>query len=117
TMAGIGTGETGHVRIGCIEPTASERLLPLLVRFSEERPRVRLRLEVGGALGVSSRVARGDLDIGISSPPPASLGLSFELLFSEAMALLVPDNHPLATADCIRAADLIGHRLMLTEPT
>jgi DNA-binding transcriptional LysR family regulator len=117
TMAGIGTGETGHVRIGCIEPTASERLLPLLVRFAEERPRVRLTLEAGGTRGVSNRVARGDLDIGICSPPPASLGLTFDPLFRDPMALLLPDNHPLAAADDIRAADLNGHRLLLTEPT
>ncbi|MGI8855857.1 MAG: LysR family transcriptional regulator [Thermomicrobiales bacterium] len=117
TMAGIGSGEAGHVRIGCIEPAASVRLLPLIVRFYEERPRIRLTLEVAGTGAVSSRVARGDLDVGICSPPPAHLGLTFEPLFDEPMALLLPENHPLAMVECIRAADLREHRLLLTEPT
>ena len=114
-MAELATGEAGHVRLGAIEPTASLRLPGLLVRFCRERPRVRLTVEVGGTEAVSRRVAAGELDAGICSPPPAELGLLFEPLFVEELALLVPEDHPLAGGGAVRAEDLVGHRLLLSE--
>lgn len=114
-MAELRTGEAGHVRLGCIEPTASLRLPGLLVRFCEERPKVGLTVEVGGTEAVSRRVAAGELDAGICSPPPAGLGLVFEPLFVEKLALLVPEDHPLAGAETVSAEDLAEHRLLLSE--
>jgi len=86
TMADVLSGEVGHLRVGAIEPSASLRLGPLLVAFCTARPKVRLTLEVGGTHAISQRVADGSLDLGIVSPPPAELGLTFELLFVEAIA-------------------------------
>jgi DNA-binding transcriptional LysR family regulator len=76
---------------------------------------VRLTVEVGGTRSLSEQVAAGDLDVAVASPPPVHLGLAFEPLFVEAMALLVPLRHPLATAPVVHAADLAGHRVLLTE--
>src|SRR5687768_15625176 len=53
TMASIATGDAGFVRFGAIEPAASRRLAPLLVRYTAERPRVRLSLEVSGTVTIS----------------------------------------------------------------
>ncbi len=117
TMADLATGEGGHLRVGAIEPTASHRLPPLLVDFCQQHPRVRLTLEVGGARAISQRVAAGDLDLGISSPPVARLGLSFEPLFIERMLLLVPAEHRLATAPRIAPEDVAAERLLLSERT
>jgi DNA-binding transcriptional LysR family regulator len=115
TMRELAGGDAGYVRLGAIEPAASLRLPELLVPFCADRPQVRLALEVGGTQAIGQRVAAGDLDLGIASPPPAGLGLVFELLFSERMALLAPETHPLARADPINVRDLRGHRLLLTE--
>ena len=114
-MADLVSGEAGHVRLGAVEPTASLRLPPLLVEYCNPRPKVRLSLEVGGTDGISSRVAEGALDLGICSPPAAQLGLLFEPLFAEQMALLVPQEHPLARAETITPSDLTSQRLLLTE--
>jgi DNA-binding transcriptional LysR family regulator len=115
-MLDLGQGEAGYVRIGAIEPAAGHRLPPLLVRFCDERPKVRLTLEVGGTNAISSRVASGDLDFGICSPPSAGLGLVYEPLFKEVLGLLVPKGHRLASKDTVSVADLNGSRLLLTEP-
>ena len=115
TMRELVDGEAGYVRLGAIEPAASLRLPELLVPFCAERPRVWLALEVGGTRAISRSVAAGDLDLGVASPPPASLGLVFEPLFVERMALLAREEHPLARADTISVRDLRGHRLLLTE--
>lgn len=115
-MIEITTGEVGCLRIGSIEPTASLRLPSLIAHFCHERPKVRLTVEVGGTSFVSQRVASGDLEVGICSPPPARLGLTFEPLFVEQMRLLLPADHPLTELEIIRPADLAGQRFLLTEP-
>jgi DNA-binding transcriptional LysR family regulator len=117
TMRELAEGEAGYVRLGAIEPAASQRLPALLVPFCAARPQVRLALEVGGTRAICQRVASGDLDLGVVSPPLASLGLAFEPLFVERMALLAPEGHPLARAETIDTRDLRGHRLLLTEQT
>jgi LysR family transcriptional regulator, regulator of the ytmI operon len=115
TMTELALGETGHIRLGVIEPTASLRLPGLLVPFFSGRPRVRLTVEVGGTQTISSQVAGGSLDLGICSPPPADLGLEFEPLFREALVLLVPQSHPLAAGEGVEIDQLNGQRLLLTE--
>lgn len=114
-MEELASGEAGHLRVGAIEPTASLRLPEVLVRFCEERPKVRLTMEVGGTDSIVRRVAAGELDLGLCSPPPAELSLSFEPLFVEELVLLVPEGHPLAEKDALRVADLAEHRLLLSE--
>ena len=115
SMAELRDGRSGLLRIGAIEPAASRQVTPLLGRLRVERPRLRVRLDVSGTAGVSRGVAEGELDLGICSAPPAELGLRFEPLFAEQMALLVPRRHPLARKRPLHAADLEGERLLLSE--
>jgi LysR family transcriptional regulator, regulator of the ytmI operon len=115
TMTDLVAGEAGHLRIGSIEPVASVHLPAILVQFCHEHPKVRLTLEVGVTQLISQRVASGTLDLAICSPPSANLDLTFELLFHDPIALLVPDIHQLATLDEISASSLGKERLILTE--
>jgi DNA-binding transcriptional LysR family regulator len=115
-MADLGAGERGWLRIGAIEPTAARRLPPLLVPFCLRRPALRLTLQTGGTHDLSERVAAGELDLAICSPPHASADLTFEPLFAEPMALLAPAEHPLATREPLLATDLDGARLLATDP-
>ena len=115
TMFDLVAGEAGHVRIGAIEPTASLRLPRILAPFFHERPRIRLTLAVGSTKMISEQVATGVLDLGICSPPEAHLGLDFEPLFVEQLALLLPAHHPLAERSTLRLQDLNDQRLLLTE--
>jgi LysR family transcriptional regulator, regulator of the ytmI operon len=116
TIAEMTAGESGHLRIGTIEPIASLRLPPLLVRFCRERPNVRLSIEIGGTDSVSRGVAACTLDFGVCSPPPLALGLCFEPIHREELVLLVPEVHPLADRTSVDLVELTGHRLLLTEP-
>jgi len=115
TMFDLVAGEAGHVRIGVIEPTASLRLPQILASFCQERPRIHLTIEVGNTHLISRRVASGALDLGICSLPEAHLGLDFEPLFVESLALLLPEDHPLAAEPVIRVQHLARQRLLLTE--
>ena len=102
--------------VGAIESAASIQLLPLLVRYMDERPNVHLRLEAGGTAGICGRVAAGELDLGLCSVPPAALDLTYEPLFVEPFVLLLPERHPLAACPQITLDDLAGLRLLVSEP-
>lgn len=115
SLAELRDGRSGLLRIGAIEPAASQRVTPLLARLQRQRPALRVQLEVGGTAGVSRLVADGSVDIGLCSAPPAELGLDFEPLFEEEMALLLPRSHRLARRRAIAIRDLEGERLLLTE--
>lgn len=115
SMSELRDGRSGLLRIGSIEPAASQRVMPLLGKLQRERPALRVRLEVSGTGGVSRGVADGELDLGLCSAPPAELGLRFEPLFAEEMALLIPRGHRLARRKPLRAEDLDGEPLLLTE--
>ena len=114
-MAELRDGRSGLLRIGSIEPAASERVTPLLGRLRKQRPALRVRLDVSGTGGVSRGVADGDLDVGLCSAPPLELGLRFEPLFAEEMALLLPRSHRLARAKPFLAKHLEGESLVMTE--
>ncbi|MEO8505349.1 MAG: LysR family transcriptional regulator [Acidobacteriota bacterium] len=115
SMDELRDGRGGLLRLGAIEPAASQRLMPLLGRLRRQRPALRVRLEVSGTGGVSRGVADAELDFGLCSAPPTELGLRFERLFSEEMALLMPRSHRLARVRPLRAAHLAGEPLLLTE--
>jgi DNA-binding transcriptional LysR family regulator len=115
-MAELGSGLSGEVRLGAIEPTASLRLPALLARLCRERPRLALSIEVGGTDSLARLVADGRLDAALASPPPAALGLVFEPLFDERLAVLIPSDHRLARKRPLRAVDLAGERLLVTHP-
>ena len=114
TMKEIVAGETGSLRIGVIEPAASVCLMPLLAQFCREYPSMHVTLEVTGTRFICQRVAMGQLEIGLCSPPPAELGLTFEPLFFEPIALLIPAAHPLAQMQQVTPANLYDQRLLLT---
>ncbi|GIM46485.1 HTH-type transcriptional regulator YtlI [Collibacillus ludicampi] len=114
TMADIQSGETGNIRIGCMEPTASLRLPDILAQYCKARPKVQVTLEIGNTVTITERVYSGDLDIGICTAPDTDFGLNFEPLFVEELALLVPITHPLAKKEEMIAEDLRGERLVLT---
>ncbi len=115
TMTDLVAGEAGHLRIASIEPVASINLPVILAQFCQEHSKVRLTLEVGVTQVISQRVAAGLLDMALCSPPSANLGLTFELLFYDSIALLLPDTHPLAKFDEISVSSLSQERLILTE--
>lgn len=112
-VAAVHAGDSGLVRVGAIEPTASARLPPLLRRLARARPGVTVRLEIGGTGTISQRVASRELDLGIATAPPAEHGLEFEPLFDERLVLALPATAPVPRA--IRARDVSAMTVLLTE--
>lgn len=114
TMKEIVSGDMGSLRLGAIEPAASVSLMPLLAAFCRQYPKMQVTLEVTSTRLICQRVAAGQLEIGLCSPPSAELGLTFEPLFFEPIALLIPATHPLAALEQVTPAHLHEQRLLLT---
>ncbi|MEL6927334.1 MAG: LysR family transcriptional regulator [Cyanobacteria bacterium J06600_6] len=114
-MTELVIGETGHLRIGAIEPVASLKLPSLLASFCHKYPHIRLTLETGVTKVISERVTTGKLDLAICSPPDVSLGLSFSRLFNDSMALLIPSRNYLSNKAIVEVIDLEKERLLVTE--
>ena len=114
-MTELVLGETGHLRMGAIEPVASLKLPLLLASFCRQYPNIRLTLETGITKVISERVADGKLDLAICSPPDVNLGLSFKRLFNDSMALLIPSKHYLSDKAIVEVIDLEKERLLVTE--
>lgn len=114
-IASLRTGSAGMVRLGAIEPTASLRLPAVLAKVCASHPDLEVRLEVAGAGAIIRRVAAGDLEFGIATPPDPTAGVSFEPLFDEELVLAIPRGAALARRRSITADDLAGARVLLTE--
>jgi DNA-binding transcriptional LysR family regulator len=115
SMTELVAGETGHIRLGVIEPLASLRMPRVLLNFCEAYPKMHLTLETWGTGITSQKVAEGELDLALTATPRPSLNLVFEPLFVEPLTLLLPLQHPLNQLEKIQLVDLVRHRLLLTH--
>ncbi|MFD0694708.1 LysR family transcriptional regulator [Paenibacillus sp. GCM10027628] len=115
SMSDLQSGETGHIRLGVTEPTASYRLPGILQKFLAQFPKIRISVDIASTPTLSERLLRGELDLALCSAPDLASDLYFEPLFIETFVLLMPEKHPLAQKDAIRPEDLRGHRLLITS--
>jgi LysR family transcriptional regulator, regulator of the ytmI operon len=113
-MGDFNSGETGNIRIGSMEPTASKRLPDILHKYCDEHAKIQITLEIGNTMTISERIVSGHLDIGICTAPDVEMGLDFIPLFDEKIGLLLPNSHDLVQKSVIKAEDLEGERLILT---
>ncbi|HZG86291.1 LysR family transcriptional regulator substrate-binding protein [Paenibacillus sp.] len=117
SLADLKAGEAGHVRIGATEPTASFRLPPILKRFADAYPNVRVSVDIGSTPALSERLLKGEIDFALSTAPNLGSGLYFEPWFEEEFAVFLPASHPLARRETIDPSDFAGHRLLVTSET
>ncbi len=116
-LADLRDGVSGEVGLGAIESAADARVPNALASFLKARPRVRVRFETGGTTVLARRVAAGELNLAVAAMPAAGLGLIFEPLYVERLALLVHEASPLARRSSVRMKDVAAERVLLTSAT
>ncbi|MEK3789777.1 MULTISPECIES: LysR family transcriptional regulator [Paenibacillus] len=116
-LSDLKNGESGHIRLGVTEPTASYRLPGILKDFMVSFPKVKISVEVSSTPHLSEQVLRGELDFALCTAPSLGSELYFEPLFNEEFVVLVPEDHPLVHKTIIDLKDLQGHRLLITAAT
>jgi LysR family transcriptional regulator, regulator of the ytmI operon len=117
SLGELKSGETGHIRLGVIEPTASYRLPGILQRFMSLYPNIRISVEISNTLVLSEKILRGEVDFALSSAPGLDSDLYFEPILQEEFVALMPKSHPLAQKEVVEPKDLQGCRLLITSET
>ncbi|HZR39776.1 MAG TPA: LysR family transcriptional regulator [Ktedonobacteraceae bacterium] len=115
-LSDLAAGESGTLRVGMIEPIAHLYLMQVMCTFRERYPRIRLTIEILSTNRTHEQLIANQIDLGISTPPPANVGLIFEPILTETPVLLLPKNHPLLQQDKILLSDLCAECLLLTDP-
>ncbi|MFS0838412.1 LysR family transcriptional regulator [Paenibacillus sp. 1P03SA] len=117
TLADLASGESGHVRVGVTEPTASRQFPRLVRRFAELYPGISVSVEIAGTPVLAHKILAGELDFGLGSFPDSAAGLDFEPLFTEEFLLLVPAGHALSREESVTLSRLRETRLLVTART
>ncbi|WP_159884583.1 LysR family transcriptional regulator [Paenibacillus puerhi] len=107
-------GEAGNVRLGVMEPTASYRLPQILSPFLQQHPKLKVSIQIGNTFILSQMLNEGLIDLAICSTPETGLEHTFEPLFNERLALLMPASHRLASMDLIFLRDLQHENILIT---
>lgn len=105
-LAGGAHGELSLVS----SPSYSEWLIPVAIRrFRARFPDVRIKYRPLPFDSLLPHVLLGHADLAISSmPPPPSANAAARAIGHSFIECAVPDAHPLAQADAVSAADLVG---------
>ncbi|RXZ83249.1 LysR family transcriptional regulator [Paenibacillaceae bacterium] len=110
-------GETGIVRIGASEPSASNRLPNILNSFKKSKPKVQIQVTISTSLELTKLLLEDQLDFALSNFPAPHLELSFHPLLLEPFGLLIPDDHPFADRDRLFIRDLQDESFLVTPGT
>jgi len=117
SLSDLQSGESGTIRLGVTEPTASYRLPRILTEFLSQYPKIRISVDFANTPTLSRQLLEGEIDLALCSAPDLGSELYYEPLFKEQFTVLMPERHPLASKAVIAPDDLRGHRLLVTSAT
>lgn len=103
----------GELSVGATHTFNISFIPACLSAFLARNPSMRVRVEELPAATVSQRVAKGDLDIGITYPPTDGTLVSFEPLYNEELVLAVGEIHSFAARKRVRMVELHRQRIVL----
>ena len=105
----------GRLRVALL-PTIGPYLLPQVAPLIRRHlPRLQLQLYEYQTAPMLAKLHAGELDAGILALPVELAGLESRELYREPFLVALPERHPLAAHEALRAADLKAERLLLLE--
>ncbi|MCJ8169016.1 transcriptional regulator MetR [Atopomonas sediminilitoris] len=105
-----GTAGRLHMAIEC--HSCFQWLMPTIDQFRDTWPEVELDLASGFAFAPLPALARGDLDLVVTSDPQELPGITYVPLFTYEALLAVANQHPLARKSHIEPSDLQSETLI-----
>lgn len=108
----------GTLTIGAPESLCVYRLPPVLRRYRDQYPQVRIALQPGSCLDLRRSSRDGQIDIVFTLEPLVrSEELHVEVVRAEPIVLLAHPDHPLTGRTEVYATDLRDEPVLLTEAT
>lgn len=96
----------GRLSIGANESTSLYLLPPLLLRYREQHPHIRIEVYRNVSERIPSEVLERNLDFGFLSYDPLHPHLESFEVYKDELVLTVPPKHPLAKAKQVTVRDL-----------
>lgn len=96
----------GTIRIGFPSSLANYTLPTVISAFRERYPEVKFKLNQGSYHYLIDSVIKGDIDMALLGPVPKREKIKGEILFTEDIVALLPNNHPLAGEKVIKLNQL-----------
>lgn len=114
-IARLAGGEAGRLNI-CIEcHSCFDWLMPTIDHFRQHWPEVEMDLSSGFSFQPLPALARGDLDLVITSDPEPKTGVVYMPLFSYESVLVISKQHHLMAKRFIQPEDL-SDQVLITYP-
>jgi LysR family transcriptional regulator for metE and metH len=114
-MARLAGGTAGRLHMAIECHSCFQWLMPTIDQFRDAWPEVELDLASGFAFAPLPALARGDLDLVVTSDPIEMAGITYVPLFTYEALLAVANQHPLASKGFIVAEDL-STEILITYP-
>ena len=109
TLTDAGSALSGKVTIACVPSTAYYYMPAVISDFHRSYPNISVRVFDASANDVSSAVASGEADFGVSFSGNLAPELDFELLLRERYVLACRRDHPLAAGERVTWAEMFEH--------
>ena len=105
----MGDAPRGVFRLGTLESTAASRLPPLLSRFHEKYPAVRVELTTGTADALIDAVLTRKVEAAFVADCTVADQLELMPVFAEELVVIAPRSHPkIRSARDVRSDTIIG---------
>jgi LysR family transcriptional regulator, low CO2-responsive transcriptional regulator len=105
---------TGTLRIGAV--FTAEHLLPsMLVKFTLERPNVRMNLRAGNRSEILGLLSRKEVDLAIMGTPPRELRINAARFAHHPMAFVAHPKHPLMKKKRVTLDEIVKSNLLVRE--
>ena len=103
-----------RLRIGALPSVGPSLLPPALAALRERVPSLQVQVQTGANASLLDALRAGDLDLvaGRMSDPQLMTGLTFELLYTEPLAVIARAGHPLA-AGTPSVQDVLAYPLVI----
>ena len=113
-LAALQGEQGGTLRIGAIT-TAEYLVPPFLVRFTEQRPQVKVQLKVGNRADIIRMLATHEIDLAIMGSAPRELRTSATPFAKHPMAFVASPSHPLMKKKRLSLDDLKSANMFVRE--
>jgi len=104
----------GTLRFATSHHIGLHRLPPVLKRFTQAHPQVRLDIRFMDSEEACMAVEHGKLELGIVTLPPTPLpNLTTEVVWQDPLGIVVSSHHPLAAGTSVKLSELAKHPAIL----
>jgi len=111
------TAICGPLRIGGLETLCSAYLPAVLATLGREYPGVQVELTTGDSGSLRERVLADDIDLAVVyGAAPQAGDLDSEVIAEEALLVLLPPGHRLASRNSLGSEDIAGEDFLVTSP-